>query len=210
MNRFLRYLFLSVLFIYIAYCEAFASPYFDVGTSIGTVSNGDTFFQQTTVSGSSFVGSFNFYIPVTSQNNFAHIDLGLQNRLTSFTTASSQALAMASTSLAIRIEFWRFYAGAGYAPLTFTSKPGAGIMGLQTNSGATAYFGEAGVLWRVVPEFQIALTYALEYGVPKSGSGLLTSSEMGLRFRFPMSPKEGGGKSEVKFDGFRYPFGFMK
>ena len=177
---------------------------------MGSVKNGDAFFQQTAVSGSSFVGSFNFYEPIPLFKHFMNLDLGLQNRLTTFTTNSSQALAMATTNVAMRLEFWRFYIGGGYAPLTFSNQPGSGLFGLRTNNGGTGYFYEGGVIWRIVPEFQIALTYAMENVSAKGSGNLMTSAEYGLRFRFPLSPKEGGGASEVKFDGFRYPFGFMK
>jgi hypothetical protein len=209
-NLAFRCSFIFSLITYLAGFDARASPYFEVGTSLGSVSNGDAYFQQTAVSGSSFVSSFNFYVPLTPVNYLAHVDLGLQNRLTSFTPANSESLAMASTNLAMRVEFWRFYAGGGYSPLTFLSSPGGGITGLHSYKGSSAYFWELGVIWRIIPEFQIALCYGRESVRPKGGGTSLSSSEYGLRFRFPLSPKEGGSKGEVKFDGFRYPFGFMK
>ena len=210
MNHFVPLLSLALFFPSLLFLDARAAPYFEVGTSIGTVKNGDSYFNLTSVSGSSFVGSFNFYVPITPLRHFTHLDLGLQNRLTTFTTGSGQSLALETTGLGLRLEFWRFYAGAGYSPLAFTSSPGSGVLGLKSKSGASGYFGEAGVIWRVVPELQITLSYGLEYCTPKGGGTNLTSTEYGLHFRFPLHPKENSSKSEVKFDGFRYPFGFMK
>jgi hypothetical protein len=192
--------------------NANASPYFELGTSLSSFKNGDTFFGQpnATSSGFGFTGSFSFYIPVTSLREFAHLDLGLQNRLSTFSNQNGDPFAVASPNLAVRLEFWRFYAGAGYAPLTFASKSGSGIGSLHSNPDTKSYFLEGGMIWRVIPEFQITANYSLEFASSAAGQQM-TGMEYGLRFRFPLFPKEfsqqGGG---VDFDGFRYPFGFMQ
>ncbi len=115
-------------------------------------------------------------------------------------------LAMLSTNIAMRFEFYRFYVGGGYAPFTLAGT--SGPTSFHTNPTATTYFLEGGVIWRVVPELQIVATYAMEYGIsPKSPS---PGTEYGLRFRFPISPYASAQDASGKFDGFRYPFGFMK
>jgi hypothetical protein len=179
-----------------------ASPYFEVGTSVGTLKNGDAFFNKSgsSSSGLGFIGSFNFYVPITSLKRMIHLDLGIQNRFTIASNANGDSFQMVTPNLALRIEIWRLYVGGGYAPVAIGGNP-----------GASAYFGEGGLIWKVIPEFQIAATAALEFGTPKAGG---TSPnpimEYGLRFRFPINPKEVAGGSGVDFDGFRYPFGFMK
>ncbi len=187
-----------------------ASLYFEGGTAIGSFKNASGFFGQSVASGTSFVGSFSAYVPVTREQNFMHFDLGLQTRMSTATSTSGTALAMGSAHLGARIEIWRFYAGAGYSPITFVSNKGSGLLGMHTNPGTSSYFMEGGAIWRVIPELQIVAAMALEYGSGSSGLSPSPLMEYGLRFRFPLNPKESGGVSESRFDGFRYPFGFMK
>jgi hypothetical protein len=190
-----------------------ASPYFELGTSLGKLSSYDQFFGQTTTGNSSnlgFCGSLSFYVPVTSPKNIIHLDLGLQNRMYFVSNSSPQTdLAMVSVNIAARLEFYRFFVGAGYSPLSLVST--SGPLSLHSNSGATGYFGEGGVIWRVVPELQIVATYAMEYGTTSAGTKSPSpASEYGLRFRFPISPYKSAGDASDKFDGFRYPFGIMR
>ena len=113
-----------------------ATPYFEAGTSVGSYSKGQNFFGSANAdSGSGFLGSFSFYVPVTSIRNFFHFDLGLQNRV--FTTSDSQGspIAMGSSEISLRLEISRFYVGGGYAPITFVSN--TGLTGLHTNPGAS-------------------------------------------------------------------------
>jgi hypothetical protein len=118
---------------------------------------------------------------------------------------------MGSSELATRLQVGRFYVGAGYAPLTYVTKPDQGITSLHVNSGTRAYFFEGGLIWRLIPELQIALTYSREYELSQNpGSGTPVVAEYGLRFRFPLNPSEYEHAGKVDFDGFRYPFGFMK
>jgi hypothetical protein len=213
----LRAFFFTLFFSSLASSISHASetPYIDAGTSAGSLKHGDAFFGQSGAnsSGLGFVGSMSIYEPVTSTRNVTHLEIGLQNRLTLVSTANAapnNSLAMFSPNLAARIEFWRFYAGAGYAPLSFISKPGGGASSLHTNPGASSYFFEGGAIWKIVPEFQVAATIALEEGLPSGGGTAATATEYGIRFRFPLSPHEGLRKGDsVDYDG-RYPFGFMR
>jgi hypothetical protein len=192
-----------------------ASAYGELGASFGKISTGDGYFGTSNSISSSnlgFCGSFNFYIPVTPSRYKVNLQLGLQNRLTLVSNPSPKLdLAMFTANMAFRVELSdRFYVGAGYGP--FTLKSTNGLLNLMNNNGATSYFYEAGAIWRVVPELQISVTYSLEYGSPANGGSRSPSpaSEYGLRFRFPLFPYESGSGSASDYDGFRYPFGFMK
>jgi hypothetical protein len=187
-------------------------PYIEAGTSLGRMSGAGKYFQDSNAdsTGSGFLGSFSLYFPVTSDRNFFHFDLGVQTRLATNSTTSGESLAMASINIAARLEISRFFVGGGYAPLDFVSKSGGGLTSLHSYASTHSYFLEGGVIWRVIPELQIAAAYGLEFGLPSGGRSPSPASEYGLRFRFPLSPKEGGGKRGVDFDGFRYPFGVMK
>lgn len=180
------------------------SPYVELGTSLGKLSNSGTFFNVTNGNSNfGFCGGLSFYMPVTSPKNFFHFDLGVQNRMY-FVSTSANDLTRISVNLGLRLEISRFFVGGGYGPFALASTSGA--LAVQPRSPSSSWFAEGGLIWRVVPELQIALAVAMESGI----SPALTGMEYGLRFRLPLSPKESTGDASSKFDGFRYPFGFMK
>ena len=194
--------------------SAHAGFYIEAGTSMGTLSNGQSFFGQSDAAStkSGFLGSLSLYKPITSERNFFHFELGIQNRvLTTSGSTLGSPLAMGSSEFGTRLQISRFYVGGGYTPFTYVSKPGDGITSLHLNGGTSAYFFEAGLIWRVIPELQIVAAYSREYGLPSQGGvSPAPVAEYGLRFRFPINPTESERGSGVQFDGFRYPFGFMK
>lgn len=190
------------------------SAYTELGASLGHISSGDQYFglsSGASSTNSGFAGSISLYVPVTPTRLPIHLDLGLQNRMYFLSIDTPQTnLAMLSTNVSARINLLsRFYVGGGYAPITFKSTNGP--LGLRNNANVTSYFFEGGAIWRVVPELQIAATFAMEYGM--TGSGAQSPSparEYGLRFRLPLFPYSSKEDASGKFDGFRYPFGFMK
>lgn len=188
--------------------------YYEAGTSLGGFAAADSFFNQPSAAATSggFVGSLSVYVPVSRPNALGRLQAGLQTRIsTSTTEGTNDALAMGSLHLGARLEIWRFYVGAGYSPWTWVSKPQQGVTSLHLNPGFSSYMAEAGLIWRVIPEFQIAACFGVEYGLGRSGiQSPLPVTEYGLRFRFPFNPKEGNTGEGVKFDGFRYPFGVMR
>ncbi len=189
--------------------KAAAVPYIEGGTSLGSILNGDHFFNESgaSVSGKAFVGSLSVYFTTPELLDLCHFDIGLQNRLSLGSTATSQ-LTLATPNLAARFEFFRFYVGAGGSPFPLGGTTGLG--GLKHESGTYSFFFEGGLIWRVVPEFQIVPTFGIEE--VKSASGLSpTTIEYGIRFRFPINPHDQSvSKKPVKWDGFRYPFGVMR
>jgi hypothetical protein len=191
-----------------------SGAYYEAGTSLGGFAAADPFFNQTAAAATSsgFVGSLSVYVPVSKPNAFGRLQAGLQTRIsTSTIEGTTDSLAMGSLHLGARLEIWRFYVGAGYSPFTWVSKPQQGVTSLHLNPGFSSYMGEAGLIWRVIPEFQIAACFGVEYGLGRGGiQSPLPVTEYGLRFRFPFNPKEGNSGSGVDFDGFRYPFGVMK
>jgi hypothetical protein len=184
------------------------STYVELGTSLGSLTTGGPAvgLPASTVTNRGFCGGLSFFAPVTSPKNFFHFELGLQNRMYFLSDAATQNLALITTNLAVRFELYRLYVGGGYSPFAMTSINGP--MSLKPASSHTSWFAEGGVIWRVVPELQIVAVFAEEFGLtpasPKPGT------EYGLRFRFPLAPYSTVGDASSKFDGFRYPFGFMK
>jgi hypothetical protein len=186
-----------------------AALYFEAGTGIGSLSSGDSYFGVPTAQTSNFSASFSAYTPVTRQYPLGHIAMGLHSRATAGSAVSGTSLAFGSFNLALRVEFWRFFVGAGYSPISYISKSGEGFLGLKGRRESCSYFIETGAIWRVIPEFQIIAAFSLETGLTQAvRSPIIT--EYGLRFRFPLSPKESTSGSGRSFDGYRYPFGIMK
>ncbi|NDG85112.1 MAG: hypothetical protein EBX52_08780, partial [Proteobacteria bacterium] len=135
---------------------------------------------------------------------------GLQNRISCATGSAGQSLTFGSLNPSVRFEFWRFFAGAGYSPVAFLNTDKKGILGLHPYRGASSYFVEGGAIWRVVPEFQIIASGALEVGNGSFDASPSPIMEYSIRFRFPLDPRESSGSKGSRFDGYRYPFGIMK
>ena len=186
------------------------SPYLELGTSLGKLSNYDPWFGASTTGSTSnlgFMGSFNFYMPMTSPKNIFHFEIGLQNRMHFVSTENPKSnLVYISNNFALRFELDRFFVGAGYTPFHLTSN--SGLLSVKPSAVTNTYFIEGGVIWRVVPELQIVATMSMEYGLTEKTPS--PASEYGLRFRFPLDPYSTVGDASSKFDGFRYPFGIMK
>lgn len=189
--------------------SARASLYFEAGTGFGTMSSGSTYFGLPTADTSNFSGSFSAYKPITRQHPFGHIALGLHARATAGAANSGTSLAFGSANLALRAELWRFFVGVGYSPISFISKEGAGLLGLKGRRESCSYFIETGAIWRVIPEFQIIAALSVETGLTQAAKSPVIT-EYGLRFRFPLDPKEHPSAKTQGFDGYRYPFGIMK
>jgi hypothetical protein len=207
--------FLSLVLLLSAPLPAIAGVYGELGSSVGHISSGNTYFGLSSGAESSnlgFLGSFNFFVPISPPQWIAELQFGLANRLTLVSiTNPEKNLSMFTSNIAFRLEFFkRIYVGAGYAPLNLRSTNGP--LKLMNNSNSTSYYLESGLIWRVIPELQIAATYSLEFGITGSGGPHSPSptSEYGLRFRFPLNPYESKNDASSSFDGFRYPFGFMK
>lgn len=193
--------------------SAISSPYFEFATGLGSATNADQFFNTTHANPTQlgFSGALNFYFPITPMRHFAHLELGVQNRLL-FVSSDDHLLAdktnvLFSPSAALRVEFWRMFIGAGISPTNLASKSGKGLGSLAAATGFSSHFFEGGVIWRVVPEFQICLAVSTEQITGPSHASTL---EYGLRFRFPTSPSEQASSGGVDWDGFRYPFGIMR
>ncbi len=137
------------------------------------------------------------------------LHLGFKSRAISASN-SEATLTFIDVGPFFRIETYRFYIGAGAAPLLWKSSGEAGgmlIVSRKESTGALGYHGEFGLLWRVVPDFSLALeasygmiSYQSSFG-PKPD--LIGSFQM--RFELFKGSKSSGGNKKV--DGWRYPFG---
>lgn len=128
-----------------------------------------------------------------------------------FITASQDdtSLIYAPTYFLMRFETPRFYVGGGITPIVFksmTTKQVAGSLGLA--GGAIAGMAEAGLLWKVVPFFYIALEGSAHMARSSVGMGPKPALVGTIQFRVFLSDNEDEkNKRRSKFDGWRYPFG---
>ena len=79
-------------------------------------------------------------------------------------------------------------------------------LGYSRDKNAMAGFFEAGLLWRVVPFFNLALEASIE-GVSKNGTKSpypVEQATLQMRFFFGEGNK---AASNRHYDGWRYPFG---
>ena len=193
--------------------EAHAGMYTDAGFGLASMSGGAKYFQQPGADQASggFAASFGLYVPTFFRRSPIHVDLGIVDKLTTASISSTGgSLAMNTVNFAVRVEVWRIYVGGGYGFYDMVSRPDSGITSLHGYAGTHSYFMEAGLIWRVIPEFQIAGGVSLEFGLPSGGTSPSPTTDYGLHFRFPLFPSEDAKSRGVDFDGFRYPFGFMK
>ncbi len=189
------------------------AAYIDVGTSLGSISSPSGFFNSlgSSSSNTGFVGSLGGYFGLNSLSSVVRFQLGVQNKLSiASLEATSEQLASLTHHLALRIELARFYVGAGYAPIAWRSENGRGLASLTRAQGASAQFFEGGIIWNMVPEFQICAHFGAETLNPGSGGTSATVTEYGLRFRFTLNPSEVTKSGSKSWDGFRYPFGIMR
>ncbi len=177
--------------------------YSELQTGIGIISSAEKYFGVAGSGGLGFSGGLHLYGNLFGKPGMAW-QWGIANRLTTG-NLDGASLAMLTHNLATRIEFYRFYIGGGFSPFGWKSTDG--ISGLKPNSGVKTFFLEGGLIWKIVPEYQICATVAYEFPyltfVP-------TNMEYGLRFRFHFGNPEDSSKKEKDWDGWRYPFGFMR
>lgn len=187
-----------------------AQFYLEVGAGIDKFISPDAFYPSLTRSpglGYTFNGMIGAYLFGGPSSN---VQLGIK-AIASQAGTDTQEINLAVPVPMLRLEFWRFYVGAGLTPYVWSrTSDTLGLDYFRLESGTLAGVLEAGLMWKILPDFSLNL----------EGSGLFVKSDraglspkpvaaLTLQFRFLFSigkpMKESGGN---KFDGWRYPFGF--
>lgn len=186
-----------------------SATYIETGFGTGQISGGNGLYGSGTPKRTDFGFAQNatFAIAFGSANSFLQLHLGIQQRITSG-SSSGMTYSLLSAYPLIRLETPRMYFGFGASPFVW-KKSGTSsdfITGYSKVTSAVGGFGEVGLLWRVVPFFNLALAGSAE---AVSRSGQLSPSpalQIGLQLRFFLGD---GMKStgKKKYDGWRYPFG---
>jgi len=204
--------FLKLVFLLSGLCALFAplrsnaAFYVETGFGVGELRGIDKMYNSTAGStGLGLASNLSLAATIGNPNSLVQLHLGLQQRLTQG-GASGTSYSLMTTEPLIRLETPRFYVGFGATPLVWTQKGSSLGTSFSPAKGAMAAYAEFGLLWRVVPFFNLALAGSLE-GVSKSGVNSpfpVAQATFQMRFFFGEGNKGGGHR---KYDGWRYPFG---
>ena len=204
-------LFLAVLACALAPARSSAALYVETGVGGGQFLHAaPTFPSLANPSGFGLGTNVTFANAFGSANALVQIHLGIQHRMTEVGSGGTTYGLMSLYPL-VRFETPRMYFGLGASPLIYTTQNTSGsfISGYQKDKGSVGYLGEAGLLWRVVPYFHLAIVgsaEAISHGGTLGPSPALQIS-LNLRFFLGDGQSRGSGSSSRKYDGWRYPFG---
>jgi hypothetical protein len=193
-----------------ASATASTNLYLETGFGVGMMMKSQELYPTAPArTGYGFGSNITFANAFGTGHSSIQIHLGIQQRLTQ-ASGNGRSYALATLHPAVRIEMQRFLIGFGATPLVW-KKDGTTtdlLTGYQSVSGAVAAFGEAALLWRVVPHFHLSIGGSAEF-VSRSGSrspAPALQATFNMRF-FLGSGAQAGTGSRRKYDGWRYPFG---
>jgi hypothetical protein len=202
-----RKLLTTALFLFANSAWAGASFYADAGAS-GVEIHTPAPFWGFGVPSASLGYGLNYGIWTTFSTNEPVINLqfGIQDRYESATGNGASYGYMAAYP-ELRLQISRLYFTAGYTPFVMKSLDYNGTStGLSRVSDATAYLGEAGILFPITPKVSFGLSASVEYVHENSvaSPNPIAAGNAFLRFYFGFGD---GSHGSSEFHGWRYPFG---
>lgn len=182
--------------------------YFETGFGLGQIGSASSLYTGIPNSPSfGLAGNLTFAKNISSNSAFIQIHLGLKTRYVS-SSDDSYSYSLIGAYPLLRIEVSRFYFGGGISPFVLQNNPGEGSSSFIRSPSAVAYMAEAGLVWRVVPFFYLALEVGGQFVKNAAGTlGPKPSLEGTFQMRFLTTPSGSAGSGSRKFDGWRYPFG---
>ncbi|MCC7441984.1 MAG: hypothetical protein IT285_10135 [Bdellovibrionales bacterium] len=185
--------------------------YIETGIGFSNISNGQFLFgglmPASPDAGAAF--TLGFWFNLSSDHAPLQFHVGLKDRISTGHSGDLQFILNVPYPM-FRLELSRFYFGGGVATWAFTKQGSLAGLGYDSNTGAISYAAEAGVLWKVVPYFHLAVEGAMEYVSPPNATELSPRPAMTfalqMRFFTGLSPTT-GEDSKKEYDGWRYPFG---
>jgi len=152
---------------------------------------------------------------LSSASSLVQLHLGMQYRTITGREGDAPSTEYVFQSIypMFRMETPRFYFGGGITPLAarqINTPPGMSFIRFDHASGL-AVLAQVGLLWRVYPEFFLALEGSAQ-GFRTSGGDLspfpTIEASLNLRFLFGDGDRgAGSASSSSRYDGWRYPFG---
>jgi hypothetical protein len=143
------------------------------------------------------------------ENSFFTMHAGVKGRLISAPSPAA-TLNMLTAGGVLRFEVSRFYLGIGYSPLVWKSSGASGSLtnlSRKNSINASAYHGEFGILWRIIPDFSLAIEASAGRVSNAGSSGPNPDLIIAFQMRFVVLEGSKATKSARKYDGWRYPFG---
>ena len=182
--------------------------YVETGGGLSQMRNADTYFSGATSGTGNLGPGVNLSIFYSFSNN-APLDFhfGIQNIYASGSDISNFSTDI--TYVMLRMQASLFYIGGGYSPYVMSSVgQSPGINGLTRDSTASAYMGEAGVLWAVTPKFSLGAGANVQFVSANGAVSPMTYEALGfMRFYFGFIGGSGPSGRSNEFQGWRYPFG---
>lgn len=192
--------------------------YTEVQTGLNQFATSDSLVQSTGASvkrGASL--GLGLYYSLSGGSQAADLQFGLVARLNNGSQYPGNNLSLFTPAAVVRIQLSRLFFGGGVAPLVWRRvDPSAGINHLDRVTSVISYYGEAGILWPVTSDFSLGLGADLQQNIGTGAAGSKLSYRAGALMRFYFSIGGGtgasgsGSKGSNEYQGWRYPFGFIK
>jgi len=153
-----------------------------------------------------FGTNFSLLQNLSGGKDFFQFHFGAKAR--SYTSSSdSRKFGLITISPHLRMEMPRLYFGAGAAPLIWQrSEHTSGFDNYQKTPGLS-FNAEIGLLWRVTPDFHLAIEGDADFVKTSAGTGPSPATQIMIVMRFYFKSDQNPNAQDIKFDGWRYPFG---
>ncbi|HTL13096.1 MAG TPA: hypothetical protein VL588_11435 [Bdellovibrionota bacterium] len=187
--------------------------YVETGVGAASIRNGQALFGGfMTAAPPLDIGlTLGFFYNLSSDSSDIQFHLGIKDRCTTGAASGLQQVLNIPYPVVARADFGRFYISAGVSPWVFTRQGSLMSLSYNQRTGGISLLGEAGLLWRVVPYFHLALELGTDWVKPGgsiTGFSPSPAATLALQMRFFIGSGSGGpGDGKHKFDGWRYPFG---
>ncbi|MDR3606601.1 MAG: hypothetical protein P4M08_04375 [Oligoflexia bacterium] len=142
------------------------------------------------------------------------LQLGLvQDYASANGSTTGNSLSLLTVYPALRLQITRLYFTGGYTPWVWQSQGSGTSASAARAVGSSSVLAEAGLLWPITPEFSLGAFGNAQFVKNPDGNGPSPAMSAGVLMRFHFGyygDNSGGGHKSNEYDGFRYPFGFMR
>lgn len=185
--------------------------YYELAGGVTHFSEQDTFYDTTSGATSFGIALDNaLFYGLGKDGAPVELQIGLQDRYSSASSADGITYLYQALYPVVRLQLSKFYLAGGATPLLWKhAGTSGGITDMSYASGSVSFLGETGLLWSLTPTFSVGLNIALQTASSSSELSPKPVADGTLSFRFYFGGHSGKGSSN-EFEGWRYPFGFIK